>query len=226
MDNKQCTQKPWVNLFTQDLYYGAEGENDNEDDPKGESDDDKSGQQGEPKGAPKDDEDNDSDDTKGLKSALAAERARAKAADKELKKLQKEKADKELADKSEVEQAQIKAKSAEEKAEKLASGLLRRDLDAAIRQAAKDFVDPTDAIDGVDRSLLVYDQDSDDPTDITIDEKSVLNAVKKLSTKKPHFLKTGTDDGNPTGSQLGGSRGKGRQDRDAVLKTKYPSLNH
>lgn len=231
--DQECKQKPWVNLFTKDLYFGAEGD---EGDSNDESGDDKSGDEGDAGSASNDSSTNSSNDddkhddkddpaVQGLKSALATERAAAKKAAKELKALQAKEAERELADKTEVEQAAIKQKNAEERAERLASGLLRRDLDTAIRLAAKDFVDPTDAIDGVDRSKLTYEQDEDDPTNITIDEKSVEKAVKALSTRKPHFLKTGTDDGEPTGSSFGGSK-KAKGDRDATLKAKYASLNH
>lgn len=168
-------------------------------------------------------DDTDKSDTTALKNALAAERKAAKSATAELKKLQKEKADRELSEKSEVEQAQAKADAASEKVTRLAQGLLNRDLNAAITAAAKDFIDPEDAIAGVDRSKLVFTQDEDDPTDITIDEKSVMNVVKALAAKKPHFLKTGTSDGDATGSQFGtkGNKNKGGDDQ---LKELYPAL--
>lgn len=223
-----CTNtKPWTNLFTKSTIIGAEGEEDpkgGENDQQVESGDDKS-KQGE---TPRDDEKTGSepkdDDTSGLKSALAGERARAKAAEKELAKLQKAADEKDLADKSEVEQARIKLEKAEAKAQKLASGFLTSELDRAIRRAAKDFIDPTDAIAGVDRSKLSFTQDEDDPSDIEVDEKSIEKEVKRIAAQKPHFLKTGTTDGDATGGKFGGKPPRERETSADKLKTKYPSL--
>ena len=169
----------------------------------------------------------DADDpkVKGLKAALEAERKRAAAAEKRAKAAEKEKADRELAEKSDLEQSQVREQRATERAEKLANGLLQRDLNDAIRTAAvaAGFIDPSDAIDGVERAKLVYEQDGEDPTNITIDQKTVEAAVKALATKKPHFIKSGTDDGDPTGSQFGGSRKK-KTTTDDELRKKYPAL--
>src|SRR5690606_19230575 len=109
------------------------------------------------------------------------------------------------AEKTEIDQYKAKAEKATSTNERLAASLLKRDLDDAIKAAAKDFIDPDDALRGIDRSKLVFEQDEDDPTEITLDLKSIEREVKNLATKKPHFLKQGTDDGEPTGSQFGGS---------------------
>lgn len=169
----------------------------------------------------------DADDpkVKGLKSALEKERLANAAKDnelKELRKLKKAQEARELAEKDEVEQARIKAERATEKAEKLAAGLLKRDLNSAITSVARElkFIDPTDAISGVDMSTIVFEQDEDDPSNITIDEKTVKAAVKALLSRKPHFAKSGTDDGEATGSQFGGKQKKPVTD----LKSLYPSL--
>lgn len=236
-----CNIKPWSHLFTSEFISGAEGEGDDQnagsdsgDSKGGEGNDSKAGKDGagsatSTAGDDNDDDDDDDEeqdkdtDTKGLKAALAAERKAAKASARALAKLQAEKDERELADKTEVEQAQIKLQKANEKAERLAAGLLTRDLNAAITKAAANFVDPTDAIDGVDRSAITFEQDPDDPADITIDVKSVEKEVKRLATKKPHFVKTGTTDGEPTGGKFGGKQQK-QQTTEEAYKLKYPSL--
>lgn len=171
-------------------------------------------------------EDDDKEDVTGLKSALEKERKERKALEKQAKALLKEKEEKELAEKSQVEQAQTKEKNATEKVSKLAAGLLTRDLNAAITKAAEKFkfVDTQDAIDLIDRGELEYEQDDDDPSNITIDLKSVERAVKALATKKPHFISSGTEDGKQTGSTFGGSQKQKQTTPEEDFKKQYPSL--
>lgn len=220
-----------LELLLPAVIFGAEGEGEGNDasastdsnDADNSDNDDDAGSDD----ANKDEVHNDADDerTKGLRSALAKERARANKAEKAAKAALKEKEDRELAEKSEVEQAQIREQKAQERAEKLANGFLQRTLNDAIRKAANDlkFIDPSDAIEGVERSGFVYSQDDDDPAEVEVDEKSITAAVKALATKKPHFLKTGTDDGEPTGGQFGGSRKK-KTTSEEEFKKKYPAL--
>lgn len=210
------------------VIFGAEGDDEgssNNDD--GDNSNNDNGDNAGSDDATKDKSHDDADDpkVKGLKAALEAERKRAAAAEKRAKAAEKEKADRELAEKSDLEQAQVREQKAAERAEKLANGLLQRDLNDAIRTAAvaAGFIDPSDAIDGVERAKLIYEQDSDDPSDITIDQKTVDAAVKALAAKKPHFIQSGTDDGDATGSQFGGSRKK-KTTTDDDLRKKYPAL--
>lgn len=213
------------------VFFGAEGDGD-DDGGNDDSSDDAGGDDHEDDSNDDDNGHDDADDpkVKGLKSALAKERAAREAAEKRLKaaaaKSAKEQADRELADKSEVEQAQAREQQAKDRADKLAAGLLSRDIEAAIRREAEkqDFIDPEDAIAGVDRASLVYTQDDDDPTDITIDLKTVTTAVKAIATKKPHFVKSGTDDGEATGGQFGRGSKKKQQTSEDALKQKYPGL--
>lgn len=217
-----------LELLLPAVIFGAEGDDDgastegNDGDNQSNDDDDAGSDD-----VNKDEVHDDADDerTKGLRSALAKERARANKAEKAAKQAQKEKEERELAEKSEVEQSQIREQKALERAEKLANGFLQRTLNDAIRKAANDlkFIDPSDAIEGVERSGFVYSQDDDDPAEVEIDEKSITAAVKALAAKKPHFLKTGTDDGEPTGGQFGGSRKKKTTTEDE-FKKKYPAL--
>jgi hypothetical protein len=219
----------WITLLPT-IIVGAEG-----DEPEGDTNEPQ-GNEGEPQGGATGDTPNDSDegnevdekDTAGLKSALEKERKAARDAQRELKRLQKAEADRSLAEKSDIEKAQLKEQAATERAQRLAAGLLSRDLNDAIRKAANElkFIDTEDAIAGVDRSVLTFAQDEDDPTDITIDAKTVERAVKALAAKKPHFIRSGTNDGQPTGSPMGGSRGSGgdRKAQEAELIKRYPAL--
>lgn len=217
-----------LRLLLPAVIFGAEGENEGEgdnDNPSG--DEDENAGSGSDNDDPEDGEHDDANDpkVKGLKAALAAERRKNAALEKKQKQADKAKADAELAEKSELEQAQTKAQQAEERAQKLANGFLQSNINAAIRSAARDlnFIDVDDALAGVERSGITYDQDSDDPSDVSVDEDTVIAAVKALAKKKPHFLKTGTDDGDPTGSPMGGSRKK-KLSSDEELAKKYPAL--
>jgi hypothetical protein len=176
-----------------------------------------------------DDDDKSSDDKAELKEALRKERAANKAKEKELKRLQRQQEDAELAKKDETEAERLRRERAEERLTKLASGYLKTRLDQAIRDAATklNFVDVNDALAGVDREALTFEQDEDDPSDVTIDEKSVAREVKALATRKPHWVKAGTDDGEPTGSTFGGAgRRKGKGTNEETLRSKYPALNY
>lgn len=173
------------------------------------------------------------EDTAGLKSALQKERAARREAEKtrkaelaELDQLRREREERELAEKTEIEQAQARAEKAEAKAQALAESYVRDKLESTIKelaQAAK-FADPEDAVALVDRSNITYQQDAENPQDVTIDKASVEKAVKDLATRKPHYLKAGTDDGEPTGSSFGGGNQKKKPLEEEALREKYPSL--
>ena len=218
-----------------EFYFGHEGEEDGQGNPTGESGNDPDGQGGDHQGASSSssgDGDGDGDDDKdidGLKSALAKERRERRKLEKDAAARQKAEDDKKSKDADEVAHAQKKTQEAQDRIAKLSAGFLQRELDGALRKAAEKqgFIDPADAIEGVDRSSLTYEQDDEDPTDIDIDEKSIEKAVKALAARKPHFLKTGTDDGQRTGGGFGGGSSGDRKDTDATLRSLYPSLgNH
>lgn len=198
---------------------GASGEGD-----KGSQGDDGKGKEGE--GA--DDDGDDPKDTAGLKSALQKERSSAKAAVKEAKRLQKIVDDAALKDKTATEQAETKATKAEEKATKLAAGLKKTALNFAIERVAREmkFKDTDDALSLVDRSLIEVEQDEDDPSEITIDPKTVKAAVKALAEKKKHLIDDGNSDGDggPSGSKFGGGKGSKAQQTEEDLRKRYPSL--
>lgn len=176
---------------------------------------------------PEKDEHDDRDDpkVKGLRSALAAERARANKLEKEARARAKADEEKALKEKSEIEQAQIREQKAMERLQRLADGYRKSAVDRAIEQAASDFIDPNDAITGVDRSQIEVEQDEEDPSIVKVDKKSVERVVKALAAEKSHWLKKqGTDDGEKTGSTFGGSRQKSDKTKDEVYRQKYPSL--
>lgn len=227
---KQCT---WITLLPE-FISGREGdEGESQEDSEGKSKDESGKPEGDTGSGSKDQsgktDDEGEEDVSGLKTALEKERANVKARDKELAKLKKRDEDADLAKKDEVEQANIKAQRAEEKATKLAAGLRRTSLNSAIEKAAEKlgFIDTDDAIAGVEVPDDAIEQDEDDPSDITIDSAAVLKAVKALATKKPHFIKSGTEDGDATGNQFGGNNRKPKKTSDETLREKYQALqNH
>jgi hypothetical protein len=212
------------------VILGAEGE-----DPKpGENPEEDPEDPEDPEGDPDDKGEADADKPEGksaadfaaLQKALSAERRLNTKLTRENSKLAATKETKEAEKDETIEEAKQKELAATQRAEKLAAGLLKRDIDTAIKEAARDlkFLDVEDALNGVDRSKIVADQDDDDPTDIEIDEDTVKAAVKALATRKPHFLNSGTDDGEATGSQFGGSKRRTKADEEAALREYYPSL--
>ena len=205
-----------------ELIIGAEGDGQEPTPPDGGND---ASDQG---GNSQDNQHDDSNDpkVKGLKSALDTERANNRSMAAELKKLKSQRDAEELSKKTELEQAQIAADAASKRSQKLAEAFLTAELKRKVSsEAAKaQFIDPEDAITGVDLSSLTYEQDEEDPSRVTIDEKSVREAVKSLAARKPHYIKKGTDDGGPSGSQFGGA-GKGKKSTTAdELRQKYPGL--
>lgn len=214
-----------------EFIFGAEGEASGAGDTQGastESTGDTSGAGEETAGSGSEagtEENSKDDEDKGLSRALAAERAARKAADKKATALQKAADERELAEKTEIEQERTKAEKATSALDKLKDGFLKTKLDAAIEKAAKDFTDPEDVLNGVDRKLIEFEQDEDDPSEVTIDLKTVERAVKALATKKPHWLKTGTDDGEATGGKFGNGQGQGKKkSTDDQLRDAYPAL--
>lgn len=213
-----------------EAIFGAEGNEGTDNGNNAPSDSTDSDDQGDdPEDSDEDGEEEDGDDDRdneGLLRALKSERKLKKAAEKRLKQLEREKQEREEKDLTASQKAEKRAQEAEERAKKLAQGLVKRDLDAAIRKAAEElnFIDPQDAIDGVDRSAIEVEQDEDDPADIVIDHKAVTRLVKALASKKPHYLQQGTEDGEPTGSRFGGKQ-RQNVDPDEELRKKYPALN-
>ena len=222
-----------LDLFPE-FFFGAEGEDDAAGTQGTESNDADNSSDDGVDSTTDDDEDNtgehdDADDPKvqGLKAALQAERLKAKQQERRANSLAKKQKDKELAEMGELDAAKSKLTESQDKVSKLASGILRRDLDAAIRKAAEkaNFVDVEDAVALVNRSSLTYTQDEDDPSDIEIDLKTITAEVKRIAQGKPHFIKgqgASDDDEDPSGSKFG-RKGK-KKTSEEELKEKYPAL--
>lgn len=170
-------------------------------------------------------EDKSGEDVSGLKSALQKEREANRAKDKQLKAFQKAQADAEKAKMDDVDRLTAERDGSVEKAAKLATAWRDRSIrDAILDEARKlNFIDPSDAL-NIDRSVISYEQDDDDPSDVDIDLKTVTAAVKKLATEKKHLIRTGTDDGHPSGSGFGGSGKRTQKEKDEELLERYPSL--
>ena len=226
---KSVTREILESLDEDTIFFGAEGD-------EGE---DQGADSGEPKDSDNDgdDENDDGDDdgsrdadnddkTAGLKKALAEERAARRKLEKEKKAEERLRQRKEQGDSAALKQAQEDLEVAQRKAEKLAEGFRKTALDRAIEKAAQTlkFRDSDDALAMVDRSLIDVDQDEDDPADVKIDEDTVKRAVKALADKKKHLLQTGTEDGEPTGSQFGNRNNGRKKSTEADYKTKYSAL--
>lgn len=224
----------WLILFGD--IIGAEGEG--EDTPP-------AGSEGEPNGSGDDPEGDDPDDHEDdagkdlpedhpLKLAIKKERQARKAAEREAAKLAKEKSkrdreaeDAKLAEQGELAQEKAKRERAEAQAQKLATGYRKSAVDRAIERAAGElkFIDVDDALSGVDREGITVEQDDEDPSVVKVDTKTVKAAVKALADRKKHLIRSGTEDGAPTGSQFGaGGQRKGKATDDDRMKEIYPSL--
>lgn len=165
-------------------------------------------------------------DIEKLQIALEKERRLNKRLSRNQARMAQSKTAEESKEQEDLATAQNREREATARAEKLAAGLLQRDINATIEKVARElkFLDPDDAISGVDRTLIESDQDDEDPTDILVNEETVRTAVKALAAKKPHFIRTGTDDGGATGSPFGGRKGGSKKSTDDTLRDLYPAL--
>lgn len=159
------------------------------------------------------------EERKGRKVAEKAAKAAAKAAPKPKPK-------------SETDEADGKVAEANEKAEKLAAGILRKEVDNVVGREARKlkFVDEEDAIRLVKRSEIDADQDEDDPTEVEVDAESVVDALKALAKKKPHLIQKATDEEEEderepvVTSKRNGRKGKKGSLDDETLKNTYGAL--
>ena len=164
-------------------------------------------------------------DLSGLQSALAAERQARRKAEKDLAKLVEAETRAKQTEAEALAQLKKDLEASTERSTRLASGFLSVRLEQAILEAAKEakFKDPSDALAMIDRSLIVTEQDENDPSNVIIEKATVKAAVKKLADAKKHLLSTGTEDGGRTGSQFGGTGSSGKPG-EQDYKNKYPSL--
>lgn len=173
-----------------------------------------------------------------LKSALRKERIARKAAERENKRLKaapvkKAAPTKKVAPKKgeaeeveEVEDNSAAIAEAERKAQRMATRLREKAVDAVILRYAGDFQDPGDVLKLVNRSEIEVDQDDDDPSEIEVDEESVEDAVKALAKKKKHLLKSKEQQRSKSGSKMNGRRTKTSEPSDQALRDKYSALRH
>jgi hypothetical protein len=176
---------------------------------------------------------NSDQNVEGLKSALRKERRRAKDLDREVKTLKATKDKVDQQEQSELEKAREALKDSDTKTTRLATRLLDQSLATAIISAAEKakFVDAEDAVLHISRDDLDFEQDPDDPSSVTVDKKSVEDAVKALAKKKPHLIgkaKEGEDEegSRRTGSPGGQRRPSQKEQDDAALRAKYPALRN
>jgi len=192
------------------------------------------------------------DELTNLKKALAAERLRSKNLARENKTLKGTKgaASTEEGEGEGQESDQDKGKAPNErslkkanleaqgKLEKLAAGFRNAELKSTVREMADKlgFVDYEDALNSLDKSLLNYEQDEDDPSIVVWDEAEIRTALKDLAKRKPHFLKQGDGAGKtgagktptrPSGSKFAGAGKPSTTDSKAQLegfKSRFPAL--
>jgi hypothetical protein len=175
--------------------------------------------------------DGDKPDVEGLKSALTKERKSRREAERELRKhkrTQQEQQQNKDQEQDEVKKIQAERDSERSKSEKLAVRLQNVAVDNLImRYAGDQFADLDDVLQLINRDDIDVDQDDEDPADITVDEDTVKDAVKKLAKAKPHLLKVKSEGGEGTGSQFGGGKnngGKGDPLSEEVLMARYPAI--
>lgn len=169
------------------------------------------------------------EDTSGLKSALQKERADRKKLERELKDFRKTKQQAEEAEKTEVERLKGENTRSAEKTAKLADGFKKNAVNQAILAAAgkAKFRDPSDALRDDVIAAISVEQDEDDPTNVTIDEATVTEAIKKLAKAKPHWVGPDTVRPPKSGSNFAGN-GAGNPSKEEAQKAdlllKYPAL--
>lgn len=171
------------------------------------------------------------DEVAGLKSALDKERKTAKENAKKLAAFEKAQKDKEDAEKSEIQRLTDQGISASEKLQKLSAGFRKSKVESAVVAAARKalFTDPTDALRPEVLEAIGVEQDEDDPTQVTIDSKTVEEAITKLAKAKPHWL-TEVEDPNkkkprsPSGSKFGGSNNTQTPSAEDKLAEMFPAL--
>lgn len=215
------------------IIVGREEDDDKDGDQNDEGNDDgDDGEEGEDEGSKggsdKDGESDDGDDLEtkvaNLEKALRDERRLRRKAERDSKRKGRQKASEKNTEDDAETQKQLQA--AEQKTQRLAAGLLQREVDTAILEEARrqGFIDPTDALLDDIRKEIDADQDEDDPTAIDIDKDSVKDAVKDLASRKKHLVGQA-----PSNERSGGKfRRKGSSDdskpNDQTLQTHYPSL--
>jgi hypothetical protein len=219
-DGEMPQELPWYMLLTIEGSEQNEGEESNSESSEEEEneteEEEESGEEEKP-------------DVEGLKSALTKERKARREAERELRKEKRAKQDQQQTkdeENSEVKQTKAQLDAERLKSVKLAERLQTTAVDNLImRYAGDQFADLDDVLKLINRADIDVDQDDENPADITIDEDTVKDAVKRLAKSKPHLLKI-TGEGRGTGSEFGGSRNNKSDDAlsEEVLMARYPAI--
>jgi hypothetical protein len=214
----------WIDLVF--IGFDEEGESESEedeDDANSEDEEDEEDDAGDGEGETKPKQ-----NTEGLKSALRKERKARRDAERELKRITREKATTDEQDTKDVAAAKARADAADAKSEKLATKLKDSAVNEVIIKVATKmkFADLDDAIALIDRAELDVDQDDDDPSNVDVDEDSVSDALKALVKKKPHLIQVeGEGAAGRSGAKMGGRRdGKSGDPDEDELRELYPAL--
>ena len=209
--------------------FGFEDENDATDD---ENDDGAEGSDDDEDGDSSDDSEGGSGDTAGLKSALRKERKARREAEKRAKAAEKATNDRNQQEEEDLAAAKDSLTKEQQKTARLAAKFATNSVNDEIRKQARamKFLDEDVAVALVDRDVIEYDQDDDDPASVKIDTDSVKEALDDLKKAKPHLLVAeGSDE--PTGGKFGGSRQKktGKETEAEQLehmKRLYPAMRN
>jgi hypothetical protein len=174
----------------------------------------------------------DEDDPAALKKALAEERRKNKEERRLRRKAERDAREKQTSKKKDEEnedlaQTKTQLQTEREKAQRLATRLLKKERDDAILAAARKagFIDPTDALTDDIRQQVEVDQDPEDPADIEVDEDSAAEAVRKLANRKKHLIGK-PNEGEPSGGRFSRKGKNGAKDGldEATLAELYPGL--
>lgn len=220
----------WLDI---ELIGFEDGDDDGDEDTEDSEDEDENSEDEEDNSSDDDDDSEDDDeekpDVKGLKSALAKERAERRRLQKENKALKRSQPAKKAAtkpgDNEEEDDSSKPDEEAQRRNERLAGKLLTNAVNTEIIKAAGSrFTDIDDVLALINRNEIDAEQDDDDPSEVIVDRESVKEAIKQLARKKPHLVASEKNNGTQTGSKFGGRKKSGNTMSEEQLKDKYPAL--
>lgn len=177
----------------------------------------------------KEEEEEEDDDTKtngnddpaaALKLALRKERRERRKFEREAKQLKKKQETQKSQEEDELTQAKGERDTLRSTNETLANAIVSERIDnEIIKQAGKmRFIDTDDAMQ-VDRDLIEFDQDEDDPLSVQLDKDSVKDALTDLAKRKPHLLLAEGDE-NASGGKFNGGRKPNQKETDQERTTR------
>lgn len=205
-----------------------DSDDEDEDDEEDEEEDDKSKSKKGAKGKKK-------PNNAALLSALRKERIKNRNLERRLRRLEakdppKKKAapPKKAGDKKEEEEEDTSQADAErtEREQRLAKKFRDTAINNLVIKHAGDFQSVDEALALIDRKEIEVDQDDDDPSEIEVDEESVIEAVKALAKKSPHLLRPKGERRSRSGSKFNGRRKKSNEPSEEEVRKKYSALQH